>query len=81
MAVLAIGRGKADPVSWVGREPTVAEILSDSIVKAVMEADGIDPQALEHQLRRMAREICAARRADSRVDGDVRVDLGCRDAP
>jgi hypothetical protein len=38
---------------WCRREPTITEILSDSIVQAVMEADGIDPEALEAQLRCM----------------------------
>jgi len=36
------------------REPTLAEILSDTIVRAVMDADGVDPAALEAELRRMA---------------------------
>src|SRR5262249_32053843 len=39
------------------REPTLAEILSDTIVRAVMDADGVDPAALEAELRRMARAI------------------------
>jgi len=39
------------------REPTLAEILSDTIVRAVMDADGVDPAALEAELRRMARAM------------------------
>jgi hypothetical protein len=39
------------------REPTIAEILSDSLVKVVMRADGVDPQMLERDLRRMAQMI------------------------
>jgi hypothetical protein len=31
-------------MNWNRREPTLDEILSDSIVIAVMEADGINPQ-------------------------------------
>jgi hypothetical protein len=31
-------------MNWFHREPTLNEILSDSIVRAVMEADGVDPQ-------------------------------------
>jgi hypothetical protein len=33
------------------REPTVDEILSDSIVEALMEAYGLDPQDLAATLR------------------------------
>ena len=39
---------------WCHREPTLDEILSDSITKAVMEADGIDPQELAEILRHAA---------------------------
>jgi hypothetical protein len=39
------------------REPTIAEILSDSLVKVVMRADGVDPQKLERDLRSMAQMI------------------------
>jgi uncharacterized Fe-S cluster-containing radical SAM superfamily enzyme len=38
-------------------EPTIAEILSDPIVRAVMEADRVDPVALEAQLRSLAKQI------------------------
>ncbi len=36
-----------------GGEPSLTEILSDSIVEAVMRADGVDARALEAQLRGM----------------------------
>ena len=42
-------------------EPTIPEILSDPIIKALMIADGIDPNVLEMELRVMAHEIAAAR--------------------
>ena len=29
------------------REPRLEEMLADPIIKAVMEADGVDPRALE----------------------------------
>jgi hypothetical protein len=58
MALPAIGRSIGNPMSWF-REPTIAEILSDSIVKAVMEADGVDPIELEAQLRSMAQNSTA----------------------
>lgn len=56
MMLLAIGqRSESQP------EPTIKGILSDSIVKAMMEADGINPQALEVELRCMAHQISARR--------------------
>jgi hypothetical protein len=41
-------------MGWYFREPTLSEILSDSIVTALMHADGVDPIALEAMLRQMA---------------------------
>jgi hypothetical protein len=38
---------------WHYREPTLKDMLSDSIVRAVMKADGVDPQELEAMLTRM----------------------------
>jgi hypothetical protein len=40
---------------WCHREPTLKDMLSDSIVRAVMEADGVDPQELEEMLTRIGR--------------------------
>jgi hypothetical protein len=39
------------------REPTITEILSDSIVRAVMRADRVDPEVLERDLRSMAVQV------------------------
>jgi hypothetical protein len=39
------------------REPTIPEILSDPIVKAVMAADGVDPKVLRSQLQSIARDL------------------------
>jgi hypothetical protein len=44
-------------MNWYHREPTLNEILSDSIVRAVMEADGIDPQELAATLKEAGRLI------------------------
>ena len=44
-------------MSWYHREPTLDEMLSDSIVRAVMEADGVDPQKLAATLRRTGRKL------------------------
>ena len=38
-------------------EPTLEEMLSDPIVRAVMEADGIDPQELAATLRQAGRKL------------------------
>jgi hypothetical protein len=40
-------------------EPTLHEILSDSIVAALMQADGVDAVELKATLRRVARELDA----------------------
>ena len=39
------------------RELTLAEILADSIVQAVMKADGVDAKVLEAQLQSLARDL------------------------
>ena len=44
------------------REPRLEDMLADSIVKAVMEADGVDPRELEAELRQTAGLLCAIRR-------------------
>jgi len=44
------------------REPRLEDMLADSIVKAVMEADGVDPRALEAELRQTAALLRAIRR-------------------
>ena len=53
---------------WYQREPTIAEILSDSLVKVVMRADGVDAEMLERDLRSMAQMI----EANSRIAADTR---------
>ncbi len=40
-----------------GCEPTLAEILSDPVIHAVMHADGIHPPTLEAELKAMARTL------------------------
>ncbi len=42
------------------REPTLDEILSDSIVEAVMQADAVDPDELGAMLGQIARTLRAA---------------------
>jgi len=40
-------------MDWDHREPTLDEMLSDSIIRAVMVADGVDPQELAIILRQI----------------------------
>lgn len=47
------------------REPTLAEMLSDPVVAAVMQADGVDPDEFVAMLDRTARSLRAAARSDS----------------
>jgi hypothetical protein len=58
-ALLTIARRIGNRMSFGRGEPTIAEILSDSIVQAVMEADGADPKRLEALLRSMAQNLLA----------------------
>ena len=44
-------------MNWCHREPTLNVILSDSIVRAVMEADGVNRHELEVMLRRVAQRL------------------------
>jgi len=55
--MLAIGCRSARSIGCYQREPTIAEILSDSITKAVMRADGVDPDMLALELRNMAQTL------------------------
>ena len=41
---------------WRQREPTLKELLSDSIVTALMSADGVDPLELEAMLTQINRK-------------------------
>jgi hypothetical protein len=58
----AIGRRRSIPIRSGLSEPSIAEMLSDSIVMAMMAADGVDPVALEAELRGIAQGAAADRR-------------------
>ena len=58
-------RSCAEPFVWF-REPTMAEMLSDPIVRAVMAADNVDPEVLERRLMRVASMLASAERATDR---------------
>jgi hypothetical protein len=64
-ALLTITRRIGNRMSFCRCEPTMAEILSDSIVQAVMEADGVDPKRLEALLRSMAQNLAEVRQVGS----------------
>ena len=46
---------------WSWREPTLAEILSDPITEAVMQADLVDRRQLSDMLGAVARDLRAER--------------------
>jgi hypothetical protein len=48
-------------------EPTLAELLSDPVTRAVMQADGVNPWELEEMLRGLAHL-----RAQSSADTNLR---------
>jgi len=49
---------------WCDHEPTLEEILSDPIFRAMMDADGVDPDELETMLREVAAFSRSVRNAD-----------------
>ena len=58
----------AEPFVWF-REPTMDEMLSDPIVRAVMAADNVDPNALERRLMSVAAMLASAECADRSLRG------------
>jgi hypothetical protein len=51
-------------------EASLEEIVSDPIVQAVMEADGVNPHELDAMLRRVARDLSIGRRADTNIEAE-----------
>ena len=47
---------KGSPISGLCHAPTLAELMADPLVHAVMAADQVDPAALEASLRALARK-------------------------
>jgi hypothetical protein len=56
--------GRSGTPRWRCRDLTIAEMLSDSIVQTLMKADGVNPQALQLELRRVALQIEFMRRQE-----------------
>ena len=52
-------------VNWRQHEPTLEDILSDSIIKAVMKADGVDPHQLAAMLKEVGRKWAGVSRPSS----------------
>jgi len=52
-------------VNWRQHEPTLEDILSDSIIKAVMKADGVDPHQLAAMLKEVGRKWAGVSRLSS----------------
>ena len=44
-------------MTWRSNEPTLADILSDSVTRALMRADGIDRSELASMLEGIGREL------------------------
>jgi hypothetical protein len=52
-------------MNWRHREPTLEDMLSDPIVRALMDADGVDPHELKATLKEVGRKLGANRGARS----------------
>ena len=50
-------------------EPTIDELLGDSLTQGLMQADGVDVAALERMLRGLASDRTAALARSHRVPG------------
>jgi hypothetical protein len=57
-------------MAWLDREPTLSEMLSDPIIRTVMEVDGVNPDELEAMLRRVAHRLRIARRGNEYAEAD-----------
>jgi hypothetical protein len=59
-------------MTWYYREPSLEEMLSDPIVRAMMDADGVDPHELGAMLKEVGRNLGAAHTADFHPHGWLR---------
>jgi hypothetical protein len=57
-------------MNWCHCELTLNGILSDPIVRAVMEADGVNPHELEVMLRGVAQRVRIVRQGDESPEAD-----------
>jgi hypothetical protein len=61
MGLMIVGRRAAPSICWRDYDLTLREMLADSIVQAVMAADGVDPLTLQSELRTVARQRASGR--------------------
>jgi hypothetical protein len=59
MGLMIVSRRAAPSICWRDHDLTLAEMLSDTIVQALMDADGVDPLTLRSELRQVARQRAA----------------------
>jgi hypothetical protein len=58
------------PMNCRRREATLEEIFSDPVVRAMMEADGVNPHELATMLRQVTQRLRTARRGDESPEDD-----------
>jgi hypothetical protein len=58
------------PMNCRRREATLEEIFSDPVVKAMMEADGVNPHELATMLQQVAQRLRTAGRGDKSPEDD-----------
>ncbi len=77
MTRLLLGSCRDNQMRWRDREPTIAEILSDPIVRELMTADGVDERILRDQLTIVAKRLDNLTAAERlrRFAGDLDVNL------
>ncbi len=56
-------------MTWYYREPSLEEMLSDPIVRAMMDADGVNPHGLKAMLKQVGRNLGAVGSAGSHPHG------------
>jgi hypothetical protein len=67
-------------MSWRHREPHLEDLLADSIVKTVMEADGVDLHELETMFHQIAAHLRAIKVRNQPSPG-VQESRACSQSP
>ena len=65
-------------MSWRHREPRFEDMLADSIVKAVMEADGVDPLELETIFHQIAAHLQTIKARSQSSEQSTKVELAVK---
>ena len=58
-------------------EPSLADALSDPVVKAVMTADAVNPAALSALLREAARKLTRAAHTENGAEAPAETESAC----